>query len=243
MNQKLFCILGISILFTATCLAMAEETITHQELVSRTQELFEGVTTANNAAWIKYYADDCLFHDEKGRSMDKATLVKEITQLPKGYRLKFALENTQSRITSNVAVLSYDIVEDLWIYDQKVGAKFHTTDTWLLRNGTWQIVASESMRYYGDPAPGRTDPARYSEYAGTYELAPGVTLTVSTESGNLYYQRGDNAKEQLIAEVEGLFFRKGVEGRILFRSGKDGKIDALISRRNHEDLIWRKMEK
>jgi hypothetical protein len=34
--------------------------------------------------------------------------------------------------------------------------------------------------------------------------------------------------------------RKGVEGRILFRTNSAGKIDALIDRRNNEDVIWRK---
>jgi hypothetical protein len=31
-----------------------------------------------------------------------------------------------------------------------------------------------------------------------------------------------------------------VEGRILFRLGSDGKIDALIDRRNNEDIIWKR---
>ncbi len=238
MKSKLLCFIGAAILYAFA--ATAEESITHQELVSRTQELFDGVATANNEAWVKYFADDALFHDEKGRSMDKAMLVTEITALPKGYRLNFRLENTESRIFKDIAVLSFDIIEDLWIYDQKMGANFHTTDTWVQRNGKWQIVASETMRYYGDPAPGKADPAKFSDYVGTYELAPGLNAAVSTESGKLYYQRGENSKEQLIAEVDGLFFRKGVEGRMLFRYGSDGKVDALISRRNHEDLIWKK---
>ena len=38
-----------------------------------------------------------------------------------------------------------------------------------------------------------------------------------------------------------IFFRKGVEGRILFRTGPDGKTDALIDRRNNEDVVWRKL--
>jgi hypothetical protein len=37
-----------------------------------------------------------------------------------------------------------------------------------------------------------------------------------------------------------LFFRKGVEGRILFRYDAHGKVDALIDRRNNEDVVWRK---
>jgi hypothetical protein len=47
-------------------------------------------------------------------------------------------------------------------------------------------------------------------------------------------------KDQLFPEASELFFRKGIEGRILFRYDKNGKVDALIDRRNNEDVVWRK---
>jgi len=47
---------------------------------------------------------------------------------------------------------------------------------------------------------------------------------------------------QLLPESGDLFFRKGVEGRILFRFDADGKVDALIDRRNNEDVIWKKLK-
>lgn len=59
--------------------AVADEIITQEELVRRTQELFDAVVPGNPAPWKKYYADDCLFFDEKGRSLDKAALVANIT--------------------------------------------------------------------------------------------------------------------------------------------------------------------
>jgi hypothetical protein len=77
---------------------------------------------------------------------------------------------------------------------------------------------------------------------GTYELAPGVVLTISTDGGQLYRQRGDRPKEQLIPEAPDIFFRKGVEGRILFHYVDSGKVDILIDRRNNEDVVWRKVK-
>jgi hypothetical protein len=41
-------------------------------------------------------------------------------------------------------------------------------------------------------------------------------------------------------ETSELFFRKSVEGRILFRYTANGKVDALIDRRNNEDVLWKK---
>ena len=62
-----------------------EPTITHDELVRRTQELFDSIVPGNAAPFKKYFADDAMFFDEKGRDMDKAALVKDIQPLPKGY--------------------------------------------------------------------------------------------------------------------------------------------------------------
>jgi hypothetical protein len=47
-------------------------------------------------------------------------------------------------------------------------------------------------------------------------------------------------RKKLLPETSELFFRKGVEGRILFRYAANGKVDALIDRRNNEDVVWKK---
>jgi hypothetical protein len=98
------------------------------------------------------------------------------------------------------------------------------------------------LRYYEDPTPGKVDVASFAKDAGTYELAPGVQLTISTEGNQLYRQRGDRPKDSLIPEATDIFFRKGVEGRILFRHDDKGKVDALIDRRNNEDVVWKKVK-
>jgi hypothetical protein len=147
----------------------------------------------------------------------------------------------QSRIERNVAVLSYDMDEKETIYGQELTARYHATDTWMRRHGQWQIIAGQVLRYYGDPAPGKGDTSKFAEYVGIYELVPGNTLTISTDGKLLYRQRGDRPKDLLIPEATDIFFRKGVEGRILFRHTDNGKVDALIDRRNDEDVFWKKI--
>ena len=109
------------------------------------------------------------------------------------------------------------------------------------RNGTWQIVAAKAFRYYEDPAIGKADAKKLSSFSGTYELAPGQVRIVMTENAKLYLER-NGKREELWPEISEVFFRKGVEGRILFRSDEQGKIDALVDRRNNEDIVWRKMK-
>jgi len=220
----------------------AKSRITQEELVRRTQELVDAVATGNQTPWKKYFAEDCIYFDEKGKSMDKAALIADLTPLPKGSSGSITIGDAQSRIEGNVAILSYDLNEKETIYGQIMTARYHETDTWVRRNGDWQIVAAQVLRYYEDPAPGKVEPAKFSQYVGTYELAPAVQLTVTSDGKQLYRQRGDPPKEALIPEAADIFFRPGVEGRILFRAGAGGKVEVLIDRRNNEDVVWKKVK-
>ena len=214
--------------------------ITQEELVRRTQELFDAVVPGNKEPWKKYFADDCIFADEKGRNLNKAQLIADIAPLPKGYSGTIKIARAQSIIHGDTAILSYDLEEAETIFGQKLSARYHATDTWLRRNGIWQIVSSQAMRYYEDPVAGKIDPKKLADFTGDYELAPGETRRVFMEAGNLHVEH-NGKHEQLLPEGCEIFFRKGVEGRILFRYAENRKVDALIDRRNNEDVVWRKM--
>lgn len=235
-------LLSLVVMFTFTG-CMRQRDITQEEFIRRTQELVDAVAVGNQAPWKKYYADDCMFFDEKGENKNKAALVADITPLPQGSTGSISIGKVQSHIEGNVAIMSYDLDEKETIFGQEMTARYHQTDTWMRRNGTWQIVAGQVLRYYEDPAPGSVDSRMFSDFAGTYELAPSKKLTISQEGAQLFRRRGDESKVELIAEAQGIFFRKGVEGRILFRRGKEGRVDALIDRRNNEDVVWKRVEK
>jgi hypothetical protein len=217
----------------------ADDAITQDELVRRTQDLYDAVVPGNQEPWKKYFAGDCIFADEKGRTMDKTALISDITPMPAGYSGTIKVANVKSRIYADTAVLSYDCDETETIFGQNLAARYHSTDTWLRRNGVWQIIASQAHRYYEDPAIGQADPKKFIDFTGTYELVPGQTRTVSANGDKLFVER-KNKTEQLFPETSELFFRKGVEGRILFRRDDRGKVDVLIDRRNNEDVVWRK---
>ncbi|HEX7286169.1 MAG TPA: DUF4440 domain-containing protein [Candidatus Angelobacter sp.] len=216
--------------------------ITQDELVRRAQEMFDAVAVGDQEPWKKYIAEDAMYFDEKGRNMGKTALVKDITPLPPGYSGTIKIVHAQSHIEGNVAILSYDMDESETIFGQQLSARYHATDTWILRQGKWQIVAGQVLRYYEDPATGKADTSKFSDYAGAYELAPGVRMTVTAEGDHLYSQRGDRARLELFTEAPQIFFRRGVEGRVLFRYGEDGNVQTLIDRRNNEDVVWKKVK-
>ena len=229
----------LAFLVVAAIASAANVPITEDELVRRTQELYDSLVSGDQAPWKKHFADDCMFADEKGHFFDKAKLIADITPLPAGYSGTIKIEKVHSRIIGNTAILSYDADETETIFGQNLKARYHITDTWLQRNGNWQIIASQAHRYYEDPAVGKADPKKFADFIGTYELAPGQTRSVTAEDDKLFVER-KGKKEELLPETSELFFRKGVEGRILFRYTANGKVDVLIDRRNNEDVVWKK---
>jgi hypothetical protein len=229
----------IALIAVAGLASAADIPITQGELVRRTQELYDSLVTGDQAPWKKHFADDCMFADEKGRFLDKPKLIADITPLPAGYSGTIKIQNVHSRIVGDTAVLSYDADETETIFGQNLKARYHITDTWLQRNGNWQIIASQAHRYYEDPAVGKADPKKFADVVGSYELASGQTRLVTSEGDKLFVERRGK-KEELLPETSELFFRKGVEGRILFRYAANGTVDALIDRRNNEDVIWKK---
>src|SRR5207237_10494757 len=108
--------------------AERDAAITENELIRRTQELYDAVVPGDQAPWKKYFADDSIFADEKGRTMDKPKLVADITPMPPGCSGAIKIEQVQSRIYNNVAILSYNANEKKTIFGQNLSARYHNTN-------------------------------------------------------------------------------------------------------------------
>jgi len=216
-------------------------TITQAELVHRTQVLYDAVAPGNKAPWQLYLAEDAMIHDEKGGSYTKPTFLATLDPLPRGYSGSIKITHPQTIFGHGVAIFSYDAEEVETVFGNRMTARYHQTDTWLYRNDHWRIAASQAMRYYEDPAPAPINAAILSDYIGTYELAPGNQMMVTTHDGKLFAQRDAGHPVQLVPESPDMFFRAGTEGRRLFHRNADGKVDSLIDRRNNEDILWRKV--
>ncbi len=227
---------------STTAAPAKSDTITEAELLRRTQELYDAVAPGNQEPWKAAYAEDCLYFDEKGHLMDKKALIEDVQPMPKGYTGNIKIVRPQTRILGDVAIFSYDADETETIFGQALTARYHTTDTWMKRKGTWQIVASQTLRYYEDPAAIAADPKRFAAYVGTYQLAEGKQQTVRVEGDKLFLDRAGRPSTELFLESGDLFFRKGVEGRVLFRANAAGAVEALVDRRNNEDVVWARVK-
>jgi hypothetical protein len=233
----------VSLLLTAALFVPVQEpaTITVAELVARTQALYDAVSPGDKTPWQKYLAEDVMVHDEKGASFTKPTFMETVEPLPAGYSGSIKITHPQAIFAPGTAIFSYDADEVETVFGNSMTARYHQTDTWLYRDHRWQIAASQVMRYYEDPAPGTMNPALTSDYVGTYEMAPGHDMRITIQDGKLFAQRDKGAPVELIPESPDVFFRRGVEGRRLFRRDNRGKVAVLIDRRNNEDIVWKKV--
>ncbi len=237
-------ILIASILSLAAFPALAageSPSISQAELVRRTQQLVDAFAPGNPAPWKLYLADDAMIFDERGRNMDKAAFLADLQPLPPGYSGSIKITKADARFAPGVAILSYDCDESETVFGQELHARYHMTDTWVYRDAAWKIIASQTLRYYEDPARGDLQQALAGDYVGTYELAPGHTMVVTQQGGKLYAKRGTGQTVELAPEARDLFFRPGVEGRLLFHRDASGRVDSLIDRRNNEDLVWKRV--
>jgi hypothetical protein len=217
-------------------------TLTEAELVRRTQELYDAYAPGDKKPWQLYYADDAMAFDEKGHSMDKEALLDSIEPLPSGYSGIIKIVDAHAIFAPGVAIFGYVCDESETIFGQELHARYHAVDTWLYRNGAWKVAASQVMRYYEDPAIGTSNLAELSRLVGVYELSPGNRRMVTREGAKLFLQRGKGPKVKLLPESGDLFFRAGVEGRILFHRNASDEVDALYDRRNNEDIVWKKVQ-
>ena len=215
--------------------------IDQAELVRRTQQIYDALVPGDRGPATAYYADDVMVYDEKGRAMDKKAALADLDPMPAGYSGTIKVVHPHVIFAPGVAVLGYDLDESETIFGQELHARYHSVDTWLYREGKWQIAMSQTMRYYEDPAVGSTDVGRLDDFTGVYELSPGNRRSVTRVGNDVYLQRGTGAKVKLVPESGDLFFRVGVEGRILFHRDGSGKVDALYDRRNNEDVVWRRV--
>ncbi len=86
------------------------------------------------------------------------------------------------------------------------------------------------------------DTAILQLYAGQYELAPGVIMTIRLENGKLTEQLTGQGKFEIFAEKDNFFFMKVVDAQIEFMKGSDGKVDNLVLYQNGRVIPGKKIQ-
>ncbi|HEV7473737.1 MAG TPA: DUF4440 domain-containing protein [Pyrinomonadaceae bacterium] len=217
--------------------------VTEKELVRIAQELFDAVPIGDKAPWEKYLADDVIYTDENWHILTKKDLLENLSPLPKGYSGTIRMANVQSRINGDAAVLSYRVLEEEYVFGQRLTPIYLETDTYFKRHGRWQLIASHVIVLPSERKPITVGEEAYKSVVGQYELTAGVTYTIAVEAGKLIGQRTGRDKEELLPADSSTFFRKGtVRGEKVFIRDANGRVIAMLDRRENNDLTWKKIK-
>jgi len=216
---------------------------TEKELTRIAQELMNAVALGDKAVWQKHVADDVIYTDENWNVLTKKDLIDSMSPLPKGYSGTIKVTNVRSRIQGDAAVLSWEALEEEFIFGQRLAPIYLVTDTYFRRNGRWQLVA-EQITVRPQPRKAiKINPAKYKSFLGEYQLTEQVTYVVTLEDGKLIGQRTGRVKEELLPADENTFFRKGaIRGEKVFVRDADGLVTSMVDRRENTDLVWKKIK-
>jgi ketosteroid isomerase-like protein len=103
----------------------------------------ESVANGDASVVERILADDFLGVDPDGNLYEKAKMVADTREAPKEF-ISNHLNDVKVRFFGDTAVAQGN---ESWVRRSgtPLRARFVWTDTWVLRNGAWQIVASEDL--------------------------------------------------------------------------------------------------
>ena len=101
----------------------------------------ESVASGDTRTIERILADDFVGVDPKGGFYDKAKMIADTRNAPK-YFASNRLNKVKVRFYGETAIAQGD---ESWQRHSGQGGRFVWTDTWIRRNGRWQIVAAEDL--------------------------------------------------------------------------------------------------
>jgi ketosteroid isomerase-like protein len=101
----------------------------------------ESVATGDTSAIQRILADDFVGVDPKGGLYNKQQMIADTRNAPK-YFVSNRLNDVKVRFYGNTAIAQGS---ETWEKRSGERGRFVWTDTWLQRDGRWQIVAAEDL--------------------------------------------------------------------------------------------------
>ena len=131
----------IAVLCLCDCSVEKDPKETERYILDSERQWAESVATGDTSAIERILADDFIGIDPKGRLYNKQQMIRETRDAPK-YFVSNRLNDVKVRFYGNTAIAQGS---ETWEKHSDERGRFVWTDTWLQRNGRWQIVAAEDL--------------------------------------------------------------------------------------------------
>jgi ketosteroid isomerase-like protein len=129
------------VLCLCNCSMQTDQKETERYILDSERQWAESVAIGDTSAIERILADDFIGVDPKGLLYAKQQMVDETRNAPK-YFVSNRLNDVKIRFYGNTAIAQGS---ETWEKRSGEHGRFVWTDTWLQRNGHWQIVAAEDL--------------------------------------------------------------------------------------------------
>jgi len=134
---------GFACLLACACAREQDHREAERYIIESERAWAESVATGDSSVVERILADDFVGVDPKGNLYDKSKMVSDTRDAPKYFVSNHANE-IKVRFYSDSAVAQGDETWERRSGDPLRG-RFIWTDTWVKRNGKWQIVVAEDL--------------------------------------------------------------------------------------------------
>ena len=155
----LVCLLG-------SALAHAHPSSLQSAFQTRTQALFDAITSGEKTLWDRTMDEHCVITTEDGEVQDKTQFLDGLRPLPPGFVGHGTIRGLTVRDLHGAAVVHYFIDETEDIFEQHLKTAYVETDIYQRQGSDWKMVAMQVTVVPRDwmpsrsiTAPGRTSPA------------------------------------------------------------------------------------
>ncbi len=199
-----------------------------QEIIRLERERLDAYARADRAAFDRIVADDFTMTHSDGSVFDKAqeraVLRPSTAERPLP---TLNIEDVRVRVYGDAAVITGRLVEQ----GERVGrVSLRFTNTYVRRQGRWQIVAGQLTRLPQERPPTtnvNASPNVLDTYVGQYELAPNLIITI-TKDGNRLMSEVGGRKSELTAQSETQFSIPSANIKVTFVKDANGQVTHLI---------------
>lgn len=213
-----------------------------QELKEITRKRLDAEASRDVTYLSRVYADEMSIANPDGRIASKEVVLTNMKRAPESIKRSSRLEQMRIRIVGDTAIVTGINNIGMQIGTQQQKNKLRFTDTYVRRQGNWQLLATHSSRMPLERQTANVDPKIYDAYVGEYELVSGLIVTVMREGDRLVTQTtGLPDKGELLPESETTFFYRGSNASVIFHKDTTGKVTHMIFKDQGQEVRAKKI--
>ncbi|HET6554582.1 MAG TPA: DUF4440 domain-containing protein [Dyella sp.] len=220
--------------------ALAAEDIAAK--IKRQSQEFSDASASGDVATLARYLDDrVIFINEGGEIASKQDIIAPGPPPPKNVSNHLVQTDFQIEIHGKVAVTRFTDNGTFRVGDQVTKHNFRSTEVWLDEGDAWRMISSQTVALSDDPPSRALSPRELDEYVGTYQAAPGLSVTITRQGSELFSATNGAKPTPLLAELRDVLFTPGqARTRRIFERDGNGKITGFAARREGNGLEFRK---